>query len=161
MSTTKEQQIAAIRAACIKANPEIVELTFGCNITLVDKSTWPDGLRHEVRILSVDGPLIVGLCEDNQTVYYNELEKLEDYKTSIIGRSIRLADVLLALSNKWPEPSRYQIWLDSELFEEPSLLLTASHRKKESDILVWNLLKDDLTLQSDEFISFFHSLICV
>jgi hypothetical protein len=103
-----DQHIAAIRAACIKANPEI-EKTVG----------WG---RHGDRLID--------------------------------DRPIRLADVLLAIGEK-----AKSVGIDGfvEVDQYGTFWMSARIVENEMRQVNWNLRQDDLTLQSDECITFLAS----
>ena len=86
MTTEKYEQL---RQKIIEANPEIMELKFGCEVV-------PEIDTNEIMKVFKIGTGLFGTkvwvtCKDTMdTVYLPE-------ELKIIGRSIRLADVLLAL----------------------------------------------------------------
>jgi hypothetical protein len=108
----RDQHIAGIRAACIKANPEI-------------EAEWP----CECRKCGVPG------------------------KHQFRGRSIRLADVLLAIENTGVHCAFYgegNLWL-----VKPTMEGLGTGREN----CTYDLRQDDLTLQSDETISWLYDLL--
>lgn len=144
---TKEQQIKEIREKCIEANPEIVELKFGCFVMTVFKKTKT---RIPVQVCLIDKNyagnwIVTPWVSGAGTITIKEKDIDE-----IIGRPIRLADVLLAL-NKSVSLGCYPQYNDM-------LLINANDTHKTSGF--WNLLKDSLTEQSEETITFIHQLIC-
>ncbi len=134
-------KIETIREACIKANPSIKDLVFGCVVV--------NEVGEQERVLwSIDswkkGGKDVQL--DGTAVHIHESELKE-----IIGRPIRLADVLLAIEKKYKD--KYRV-TSQGVFENYNPLLQR-HVVNET----WNLLKDDLTQQSDETIDFLFELL--
>lgn len=129
-----EDNIKKIREACIAANPSIKDLVFGCEVKTpygnITKLVW------ETRGKSI------WLTEEDSR--YN-LEDLE-----IIGRPIRLADVLLAIQKKQHKNITYLVSTFG-IFMDSHFNFSMKHQ--------WNLLKDDLTLQSPETISFILELL--
>lgn len=138
-------KLETIRAACIKANPEIVELKFGCEVSyegweciLLDvprqnPAMWVLAQSKTLPDEETDGEVYIPDCE-------------------IIGRPIRLADVLLAIGKD-----------EKDIYFKNSDTTIPKWKIIHSDItgssIGWNLLKDDLTLQSDETIDFLSTLI--
>jgi len=146
-----QEKIEAIRQACIKANPGIVELKFGCEI--------------ETTRMNIKGEkyMVVSYNVVNKRGIYDQLTVIKegrvhsktfgnvcnngvlDFKFEIIGRKIGLADVLHTIA-KTPitktitSVSKQGSWIKSV-------------------VIKWNLLKDDITLQSEETINFIHSLL--
>ncbi len=129
-----------IKQACIKANPEIVELKFGCVVkghqfgVIIDNQTirWEDA---EI--------------EDVEMGYLNNLEINLGIK--IIGRPIRLADVLLATRNaagttdKWKQKTpKGKDW-----YEFINYAIT----------LYWNLKDDNLDHQPEPTKKFIADLL--
>lgn len=80
-----------IKAACIAANPEIVELKFGCEFYW--KKDSED--RHFIYHVSQNHPFYFEAKTDGSNGGYLDYPKEE---VEILGREIQLADVLLAIS---------------------------------------------------------------
>lgn len=135
-----EQDIQNIREACIAANPEIVELKFGCEIekdngeAIRKYKVWYYKQGEKMECISVD-----------QNLGYSFVSPYEKNFT-ILGRPIRLADVLLAIrKDKWPGAEGHQVLLG---------------RMTEADVCEkWNLRNDTLTEQSPETIEFISNLL--
>lgn len=131
-------KIEAIRQACIKANPQIVELKFGCDFE------WKGQGGDKGKFLGTtrEGRFILFFSKQSES----HDEELFKKHCEIIGRPIRLADVLYVnRSKKFPGAAN-----NMTLLERPIA----------TDIVAnWNLLKDDLTLQSEETIDFIHNLL--
>ncbi len=146
---TNEQKLEVIRKACVAANPEIMELKFGCLIKT------KDGIQHYGQGLedSNDGGFRsvdegCGCCSNNQ--YYDKGQ------FEILGREIRLADVLLAIQAKYQKINGYVTYLvgsNGTFYEQEGLC--GSHQELD----YWNLLKDSLTDQSEECIEFLYNLL--
>ncbi|MBM7488095.1 hypothetical protein ACVWWI_006354 [Bradyrhizobium sp. USDA 3686] len=140
----RTEQIEAVRAACIKATPEIVELKFGCDI----RFALTDGGGSLATVLfSYDGDYVTAsyakFHENKAGTVSRHLNKIE-----IIGRPIRLADVLLAMG----KPVKYMT---------PSGLIGTIHKDVVRVISLWNLRTDGLEQQSDQTIAFISSLLTV
>lgn len=128
--------LQTIRQACIKANPSILDLVFGCKVRLKDGSCetitkWAQHDRFPVF-------LVLG----------NGIEYIESEIEEILGRSIRLTDVLLAIK-------AYKIKLDFDTRSQPFLFITDWKEKT----VIWNLLKDNLEDQSEETLEFISNLL--
>ncbi len=140
---TKDTILKEIREKVIAANPEIVELKFGCEIqapfedvrVLVSLYTRPNG-SHHLRTQAKD----YSAFYDHKGLTTEDIEKY-----TIIGRPIRLADILLVL----PFPTYLKtmgeyVRLNTEDSETAEL---------------WDLKQDDLNAQSDYTLQFIHKLL--
>ena len=129
---------------CIEANPEIVELKFGCEIfrTGATKREFFVGqFADQMSIVRIDKmgawlPTIMSKPPNSQ-------------QYTVVGRPIRLADVLLAMGETdWHVGTngRFFAWSRNlgEMIGQP---------------VSWNLRKDDLNEQSEETINFLASLL--
>jgi hypothetical protein len=142
-----EKQVADIRAKCIEANPEIVELKYGCEVrgndkhrgTVAGRMVWIGGT----------GLVVIDNCA-----------ALERQGLKIIGRPIRLSDVLLAI-NEYSEFTDLNFVTQAGAFGKYLNLGGARGHKIEATAYLWNLRRDDLTQQTPETISSIHSLLCV
>lgn len=156
----KLKQIEHIRKACIEANPEIVELKFGCEIEQPLKSA---GYRVG-RIASFSG------SDDgtDTTSYYHvmfgmSVDKVYVNEFKIIGRPIRLSDVLLAvkqedlnLENKFKKDYKGHPPIKYKIFYQFMQSIT----KYEIDGgEFWNLKDDNLEHQTPETIAFIFNLL--
>lgn len=128
-----QQKLEAVRQACIKANPEIVELKFGCDVEIVIGSVACPATIVQKNYAGNWLVLIAG-----QTATYKDKQI---YK--IIGRPIRLADVLLALNWKW-----------IAITSTGSFMVGSAESS-----LRWDLLADDLTKQSPEMVDLLYGLL--
>jgi len=153
---TTQEKIEAIRQECIRVNPEIVELKFGCVLkhhgyppqTIYDRRPTLNG--SDFKVFSREGNCFLGPSEDGEILLRNSWENQERWR--IIGRPITLPDVLLAIQEKRPG-CQILVW-SSGAFQEFVMggfkrLLTPG----------WNLPADDLTQQSEETIDFIHDLL--
>lgn len=111
-----------LKAVIQTANPEIMELKFGCE------------LEGGVTFISVN---------PKTNEYYilagNKILKRNEYR-KILGRPIRLADVLLASTLEW-----------SNIYEDRYLLMNL--------LKLWNLKDDNLDHQSEETKQFLIDLL--
>jgi hypothetical protein len=111
---TRTERLNAIRQACIRENPEIVELKFGCAVEF----DW--GASATVVSVHADGSLYTT---------WGKSKVPRKHVKVIVGRPIRLADVLLATD---------------------TTARVVSH---------WDWKHDDLTEQSEECLAFLASLL--
>lgn len=131
--TQREEHIEKIRKACIEANREIVELALGCEFERFDEIYRICGRKEKEGVYLVN----------DGKVWTKEMLEMSRGIT-IIGRPIRLADVLNCL------------WLgefDSEI------MLKNEQEKCHQICIMWNLRNDSLTEQSDETLSFIANLL--
>lgn len=146
-----QEKINLIREKCIVANRDITKLEFGCEVvaesSLVKNSYW-----HAVLIAPNMG---IGhwTCRAWQDAFPN-IEKLQTFKEKnfkqILGRPIRLADVIHTIMCNH-ETDNINLFADIGEIEFDDIW-----RKKTAK---WNLLKDDLRLQSEETRSFLAGLL--
>ncbi len=121
MDKKKYQQLKEVIQ---KSNPEIMELKHGCKVIYADEMSEP-------------GEVLLGMYEMNfeKTKVFNPYNKDDSGNLiEILGRPIRLADVLIVL-----EPS--DNWKKDELLE------------------LWNLKDNNLDNQSDECKEFLIKLL--
>lgn len=121
---TIKDKIECIRKACIASNHSIVDLKFGCKIIFEVEPYMPNMLH---RIVGTDVYVVIDENPDAKI--------LGEFK--IIGRDIRLADVLLAIV----KISITDKSLVSFIYTE------------------WSLVKDSLEDQSPETIEFIFNLL--
>lgn len=163
--TTMNMQtnLEKVRAAVIASVPEIMELTFGCEIRKVfwyktekDKKAgnvdWMETGHHEggrEGVIVKDGradflPMWVDYGDQlDFSIGPNDIVSFE-----ILGRPIRLSDVLRAISS-----------LDLRFFDHCHLTLGGTVCLMTGKDIYWNLTKDDLNLQSQETIDFLAELL--
>ena len=129
-------KLEQVKQVIQKANPEIMELKFGCEIRTKFDETWTITHRHKIGNIKE--------CWGVANLRQGSLVSDEDIEV-ILGRPIRLADVLYAIG----EPS--QILTESEI----------DKRLKHIDIISkYNLLDDNLDHQSEDFINFAWEVLC-
>ena len=104
----KNKHIDKIRAKCIEANKSILELKFGCEISVKygDKryQAYFAGEKSDSRFyaLFLDRDEPVFYYGAVRTISYSEVNEIDEKGTPlhIIGRPIRFADVLLAIKKE-------------------------------------------------------------
>lgn len=144
---TRDTALGIIREACIKANPEIVKLDWGCQY------------RTFNRFLRVAESLMTPMDGSKDLYEYRNAEgrNFAVQIKEIIGRPIRLADVLLAIGG-------------SPLHQASEFRVNGSRGIAEFKIwgiatdtfqgwFSWNLRADSLEEQSDEVLSFLGELL--
>lgn len=135
------KQIEHIRSKCIEANPSIKDLVFGCDISIYGK--YFRIIRAYEDIKSYD--------LENNTRYTIEMLTKTIY-IQILGREIRLTDVLLALS-KVKNCDGLNIDVLGAIREKVPGFTPQSYSA------FWNLKQDNLELQSKECIDFIFNLL--
>jgi len=150
---THLENIEAIRTKCIEANPEIVEMKWGCNFLYGNKKPeYPARFEN----WASRGDIVRAL---DLTFGQQKRIHLANVKCEIIGRPIHLADVLLALAE-----ARVGMLADGS-YQEPGMInifpAPDSPRRmmQEPTYCRWNGRKDDLTEQSDDCLSFLADLL--
>lgn len=134
-----QDKIALIRQKAIKANPEIVELKFGCKVLLNIRKWESQLITNEI-----------GWRGNDKTQFQGQdIEFWNDDIREIIGRPVRLADVLLAIEET-----------------KPGFLVVAKNGRMTqitnefADILRgWTWAKDDLSLQDEPTINFLYEIL--
>lgn len=160
----RQTHIQNIRRKCIEANPEIVELKFGCKVFIPGENNFSNRGKRGFGIITKS---YVGetaswsgydRTEDKISVYmyehdvYRPVIGINKNKIEITGRDIRLADVLYVM-NKCKKS--YEIhWLVDELGMFQRYARNATMKTYQ-----WNLLKDNLEDQSDEMLAFINNLL--
>lgn len=155
-----QTNLETIRAACIKANPSILDLTFGCELEIesaeynishcliYDINSNPNNKFVPFDIITSSGRYIPTSSMDG---HFNNRASGGGWK--IIGRPIRLADVFLALQGKHgtigTDYNGYFIDCDEN----------CNDVKDCKGSPIWNLLKDDIREQSPETLSFIAEFI--
>ena len=134
--------IEKIREAVIKANPEIVKLKFGCVVIFAG---------HKM-VLGVDKyDIVTYVCRREGEQYESggdfHINRIEE----IIGRPIRLSDVLLAMEKA--NPSRQLLMSFTGRFYEYSSKIPLCQECS------WNLKDDNLENQSEELKKFVADLL--
>lgn len=127
-----------IRAACIKANPEIVELKFGCFV----KNPYRE--RESIAVFLWKESKIAFLLHPRfgAEKYLDGADPL-----GVLGRPITLADVLLAIGSAAGE-NYYSVDVNGVFF-----------RGNKIDGHHWNLRQDNLESQSPETQLFLSELL--
>lgn len=148
MPTIQEQR-QTIREACIAANDDILKLQFGCRVYINEELN-----PYQSTIIDAWGipsKRYFYLLGEPHKIYTEEMLTLQ-VGNKILGRDIRLADVLLAIEKN----SNQSIVFDTK--GRITDIRTATSNGFHGAIN-WNLLHDSLDLQSDELIEFVYPII--
>jgi len=147
---TPTQAEALIRERCIEANPSILDLTFGCEVEVAD---CPDGCCGETKF-TVDSNFVYD--QNNEMMYDKSWSKTNGfYVIKILGRPIRLSDILLAIGYA----DQNEGTKDNAIKQ---LVFGGSYYENREDLRrepTWNLTQDDLHLQSDSTKIFIANLL--
>jgi hypothetical protein len=156
---TPSAQLDAVRAAVIKANPDILKPHRGARIR-----RNRDGKEGFIvtDFFTVDFCTCCYLMYDNEAGYTHMAQYAEftlpeghqhyDMKLDVLGRPIRLADVLLAWEKNGISKSVDQ---SGKMVD---VKFDGEHQRTE--LAWWNLRQDSLDQQSPETILFLASLLC-
>lgn len=128
-----------------EANPEIMELKFGCEVIVDGIREDNPGCEYDVVIDDrlKDGRVVLG--------YFGEVPLSQ---TKTIGRPIRLADVLLAIKKaKDDDAWKYAIDAEGRFMRE------WGEGRHETVLEKWNLRDDNLDHQSEETKQFLIDLL--
>lgn len=133
-----------------EANPEIMELKFGCRVLCKDKTRviYSDKSKKQWWLCLENNyqerfkKYLVKTDEGNFGLGDGEYADYEGVE-EIIGRDIQLVDVLIALKEKWLKGAGFSLEI-----------------KQRDLIRIWNL-KGTLDNQSEETINLLHSILCV
>lgn len=143
---TNQEKLDFIREKCIEANPSITELKFGCEIkqgTIISSAYSPEW-KCKCYVVLLDWG------SNNQRLVPMG-EAME-----IIGRPIRLADVLLAFGYvNSQEAEGVDFWVDSAGIVNG---LVGDFHNGEGQIY-WNLKDDNLSHQFPETIDFLYQFL--
>ncbi len=140
-----------LRAAIIATNEDIMKLQFGC------EGYVKNDVR--VRVFGVDGRVIF------HTPQVNGVNTVFEEDFIILGRKIGIADVLLAIEKARPseilqghtKEARGSGWAIRATGQLIWLEYAYEYHGRDAS---WNLSQDDLNLQSEETITFLHSILC-
>lgn len=145
-----------LREKIIKACPDILDLKFGCRITDGEntgripcdmKTVLDASTRGEYNLRPLGGEKLVEVWDDFYGLNYYDIDKVK-----ILGRLIRLADVLRALRKKASNDK------DNEWYYNAVDALVIGDEADYTDAL-WNLSDDDLDHQSAETVTFLATLL--
>ena len=121
------------------ANPEIMELKFGCRVRVKRSHGWEEPVTVIDSSLDGEGDGVISVVDDSGNVE-EELDTTLMPDTEIFGRPIRLADVLIAMEAI--------TWFKDDLPKIGRFCLE-----------IWNLKDDNLDHQSDECKEFLIELL--
>lgn len=166
-----QEHYSAVKEAVTKRVPDILDLKFGCEFldkisgnkgrvvgeNILFGSEWDYSFAIFVFEKKVDKLL---LTQDGSNKIYNrEHIEIGEMDVEILGRPIRLADVLLAIKDLYGVNSRFAVNAFGIFYEFDG-------EWKDGDVahvkylhMGWNLHKDSLQDQSEETIEFLYSVL--
>lgn len=143
--TLSQSQYSELKNKIVEAVPEIMELKFGCEAVFI-----PDNGGASANA-------IIAWIQDDNFVTDNVLVDSGEYTLhKIIGRPIRLADVLRALQEAPYEKDYPFIELNPTYYGKDEMRISY----KRDGACLWDLSKDSLDDQSDETKQFLYDLLC-
>jgi len=147
---TKHSLIENIRKEVIKANPSILDLVFGCKVFVqnyVTSVTIIEDKRGHVRVEETQYVLdFVGFASRSESLVQFD----EKHITKILGRTIGIADVLLAIGD---EPVNFFYYSTGEV------RMDYLDKDDKEISIYWNLKNDNLELQPEETLLFINNLL--
>ena len=154
-------KIQKIREVCIKVNPEIVELKFGCNFNWKAKTSNYSGyyrineVNEKLNVIKAYNLDIKKKISIDDNIGDFTFDNFKDPKQhiKIIGRPIRLADVLLAMSKIGTVTKGAKFLVN---------IVEIGHGVRGSGLFQdvrWNLTDDNLEHQSEETLTFISNLL--
>jgi hypothetical protein len=129
-----------------KANPEIMELKFGCEVI--------HGMAKWKVVATIPGKTSVLITNGDEQDWFQQ----DTEKRYILGRPIRLTDVLLAIDRRklWNETMKKELnYLEFDIEVEKFWI---GHKITHKSCL-WNLKDDNLDHQSEETKQFLVGLL--
>jgi hypothetical protein len=141
-----QEKINKIREKCIAANPEIVELKEGCQVIVGDGK-----LRHTIYGINDGNKRFMAFLnkpfrEDLLANTFYDCEFSGDAEgVEILGRPIRIADVLLSHRMKYSEAGYIEYNRETVSIVDGAF--------------AWNLRADELEQQPEETVDFIYQLL--
>ncbi len=158
---TREQKIEDIKRACIVANEDIVALKFGCNFKVVGNLGF-NFIGNGIVVSNIIA-LIDVADSSYRGVGHKEIKtKLLHFKPNlfeIIGRDIRLADILLMIGQDLSIVGAKDGQACFLQWGQPPMGVNGQRGYWNYQDIKWNLLKDSLVDQEGATIDFIHSLL--
>lgn len=144
---SKHSLIENIRKEVIKANPSILDLVFGCKVETNIYPSYPITFIVVNKQYKTDVLICIAQNEDD------DLRFISKNDVSILGRTIGIADVLLAI-RKIPnrnERNKLDFGMNTDTLWIGN---TISHSSMD-----WDLKNDNLEFQSEETLKFINNLL--
>jgi hypothetical protein len=149
-----KDKLEAIRQACIEANPEIVELKFGCEIEWKGERAFLTGDTYVLGDVAGGSAVQKKFWVANRSIRGVDSFREGNGDWGIIGRPIRLCDVLLAIDKSVvKEAYSFKMYANGYMWLEN---IPDGGTRQDA---IYNLRADDLTQQSEECISFLYELL--
>lgn len=150
-----DKHIEIIRSACHKANPSIKDLVIGCKV-------WISGYPEVATVLYKSFSFFTFLFElgnesYTENIFQDQIARdIDSGDIIVLGRDIRLADVLLAIQKSDRNWEFEDAGMSVELNRNDT---TLEFNTNEMGWTKWNLLKDRLEDQSPECLEFIANLL--
>lgn len=149
------RDIVKLKNKIILDNPDILKLEFGCEVKILTDDSDFYGIApkewQRVKVIKVSpkkAVINVMWQFPNSEVDYESRIQAKELK--ILGRPIRLADIIYSLS-------KFSLRFDTTGFSSASLYLAHLTLQVLSN---YNLKNDDIELQSQELIDYLTNLLC-
>lgn len=98
--TPRTEALALIRERCVEANPEIIELKPGCMVELRYGGNSAYSLWELVAGTTDFNRNDIWKCIDSNFVTVSHSDQISGKNYKVVGRSIRLADIVLAVESR-------------------------------------------------------------
>jgi hypothetical protein len=148
--------IDKLKVVIQQANPEIMELKFGCEIAILfDDSDFygkvkPEWVKRPIYSVSAKKAVVYIVDPPFPNNAIDVQDSLDKGEFKILGRPIRLADVLVAAENKI---------IGDYIIDSGHLTFMKAESDEPEEEWTWNLLDDNLDNQSDECKKFLTELL--
>lgn len=151
---TTQEKTEAIRQKCIEANPAIMELGFGCEFISQNGKQ-----KHLIFSVKENHPFVFSAKVKEEHDHYVDFSK--ENKFEILGRPIRLADVLNALEGVGKKTGLNGVLMTTSgvMFMGKIVEGSCIRDIRFPEMPSWNLKSDDLTAQNSETIDFLFSFL--
>jgi hypothetical protein len=156
--------IKKIREACVAANPSILDLKFGCEVSLDEpenekEMAHPDRIERVLVMRTTENNVYLTVEPYSEDVFeiWNDEMEFARVNLKILGRPIRLADVMATIFTSWNTDENIKKRpLDDDSYTE--------FFKDEREVVIkvvkrWNMLDDNLEHQSPETLEFIANLL--
>lgn len=181
-------KLEQVRAKVIEAVPEIMELKFGCHVLYESHNQKHEAIINGINQATTDSKSLMRKYGCHSTIdsfsvdtfttthnypyvtdalTYTEYKEMMEHRVpikQILGRPIRLADVLIAIAVAEARDKMHWFEINAHGEMEWKESRFSSRWNEPQDRRVakcsWNLHKDSLDDQSEETINFLHDILC-